>query len=102
MKKNSIKSLSLILAITLIFSFIYTFFIDIESYAVLSSSYTQYVKKGINAFPESYQKKLAYLKYLHPNWEFKAYYTGIPWSELTSSEAENRCLRNTIYKNTLF
>lgn len=99
MKKLSIKLLVLILLISIVFSFIQIFFVKSEvNAAVLSSSYTQYIKSGISAFPESYQKKLAYLKYLHPNWQFKAYYTGIDWSELTSSSAENQCLKNTVSK----
>lgn len=101
MKKLSIKFLSLILIMTIIFSFIQVFFIKSEVNAALSNSYTQYIKSGINAFPESYQKKLAYLKYLHPDWEFRAYYTGINWDELTSSSAENACLKNTIHKGYL-
>ena len=99
MKKLSIKLLVLILLISIVFSFIQIFFVKSEVNAAgLSSSYTQYIKSGISAFPESYQKKLAYLKYLHPNWQFKAYYTGIDWSELTSSSAENQCLKNTVSK----
>ena len=99
MKKLSIKLLILILLISIVFSFLQIFFVKSEVNAAgLSSSYTQYIKSGISAFPESYQKKLAYLKYLHPNWQFKAYYTGIDWSELTSSSAENQCLKNTVSK----
>ncbi len=99
MKKLSIKLLVLILLISIVFSFIQIFFVKSEVNAAgLSSSYTQYIKSGISVFPESYQKKLAYLKYLHPNWQFKAYYTGIDWSELTSSSAENQCLKNTVSK----
>ncbi len=99
MKKLSIKLLVLILLISIVFSFLQIFFVKSEVNAAgLSSSYTQYIKSGISAFPESYQKKLAYLKYLHPNWQFKAYYTGIDWSELTSSSAENQCLKNTVSK----
>lgn len=102
MKKLSIKLVVFILVISIIFSFIQIFFIKSEVHAAgLSSSYTQYIKSGINAFPESYQKKLAYLKYNHPNWQFKAYYTGIDWGELTSSYAENKCLKNTVYKSSL-
>ena len=100
MKKISIKFLSLILIMSILFTFVHSFFVKSEVNA-LSGSYTQYIKSGINAFPESYQKKLAYLKYLHPNWEFKAYYTGISWDELTSSQAENKCLTNTIHKGDL-
>lgn len=99
MKKLSIKLVVFILLISIIFSFIQIFFVKSEVHAAgLSSSYTQYIKSGISAFPESYQKKLAYLKYLHPNWQFKAYYTGVDWSELTSSSAENQCLKNTVSK----
>ena len=98
--KSFKRIVSLILIFTILFSFTQLFFVTHKSYA-LSASYTQYVKTGIENFPVSYQARLQKLKELHPNWEFKAYYTGIPWSELTSSEAENRCLRNTIYKNTL-
>ena len=102
MKKLSIKLVVFILVISIIFSFIQIFFIKSEAHAAdLSSSYTQYIKSGINVFPESYQKKLAYLKYNHPNWQFKAYYTGIDWGELTSSYAENKCLKNTVYKSSL-
>ena len=80
MKKISIKFLSLILIFVVLFTFFQMYFIKNEVYA-RSAQYTQYIKSGISAFPESYQKKLAYLKYLHPNWEFKAYYTGIDWEE---------------------
>ena len=102
MKKISTKLISIILILSIIFSFIQIFFLSFESTASssLSSSYTQYVISGISSFPESYQNYLAYLKYLHPNWEFKAYYTGISWDEVTSSSAENKCLKNTIYKNS--
>lgn len=99
MKKLSIKFISLILILSIIVTFIHSFLVKSEVSA-LSDSYTQYIKSGINAFPESYQIKLAYLKYLHPEWEFKAYYTGIDWNELTSSSVENRCGKNTIQKNT--
>lgn len=102
MKKLSIKLIVFILVISIIFSFIQIFFVKSEVHAAdLSSSYTQYIKSGINTFPESYQKKLAYLKYIHPNWQFKAYYTGIDWNELTSNKAENKCLKNTMYKSSL-
>lgn len=101
MKKLSIKFFSLVLISTIIFSFLQVFFINSEVNAAISSEYTQYIKSGIGSFPESYQIKLAYLKWLHPNWEFKAYYTGIDWNELTSTEAENRCMVNTIHKGTV-
>ena len=99
MKNKVIRSFVVsTLILIIIVSLIHMFFIPNEVQG-LSSTYTQNVKSGISAFPESYQIQLAYLKYLHPNWEFKAYNTGIDWSEVTSSAAENKCLANTIYKN---
>lgn len=100
MKKISIKFLSLILILVVLFTFFQMYFVKNEVYA-RSAQYTQYIKSGISAFPESYQKKLAYLKYLHPNWEFKAYYTGIDWEELVSTENENSEMKNTIHKGSL-
>lgn len=100
MKKIGIKFLSLILIFVVLFTFFQMYFIKNEVYA-RSAQYTQYIKSGISAFPESYQKKLAYLKYLHPNWEFKAYYTGIDWEELVSTENENSEMKNTIHKGNL-
>ncbi|MGN1330340.1 MAG: dockerin type I domain-containing protein [Clostridia bacterium] len=101
MKKIGIRFLSIILIFVIIFTFVQVFLIKKEVYAALSTTYTQYIKSGISNFPESYQKKLAYLKYLHPNWEFKAYYTGISWDELVSTSAENACMKNTIHKGSL-
>ncbi|MBP3464464.1 MAG: hypothetical protein J6K45_08365 [Clostridia bacterium] len=101
MKKIGIRFLSIILIFVIIFTFVQAFWIKKEVYAALSTTYTQYIKSGISNFPESYQKKLAYLKYLHPNWEFKAYYTGISWDELVSTSAENACMKNTIHKGSL-
>lgn len=94
------KLFNFILILTILCGVVIPCFICSESYA-LSAQYSQYIKSGINAFPESYQRNLAYLKYLHPNWEFKAYYTGISWEELTSSAAENKCLKNTVHKGDL-
>ena len=56
---------------------------------------------GISAFPESYQIMLNKLvkDTGHTNWKFEPFYTDIPWSELTSPENENKCLRNTIHKS---
>lgn len=57
---------------------------------------------GIDAFPESYQILLKELveKTGYTNWKFKPFYTDIDWEELTSSKNENRCLVNTVHKNS--
>lgn len=92
------KLLSILLIFSILTVTFSVFFVKNESKAVsMSSSYTQYVKSGISAFPKSYQTYLKKLEELHPNWVFKAYYTGIDWDELTSSSAENKCKKNTIY-----
>ena len=92
------KLLSILLIFSILTVTFSVFFVKNESKAVtMSKSYTQYVKSGISAFPKSYQSYLKKLEELHPNWVFKAYYTGIDWDELTSSSAENKCKKNTIY-----
>ena len=92
------KLLSILLIFSMLTVTFSVFFVKNESNAVtMSKSYTQYVKSGISAFPKSYQTYLKKLEELHPNWIFKAYYTGIDWDELTSSSAENKCKKNTIY-----
>lgn len=92
------KLLSILLIFSILTVTFSVFFVKNESNAVtMSKSYTQYVKSGISAFPKSYQSYLKKLEELHPNWVFKAYYTGIDWDELTSSSAENKCKKNTIY-----
>ena len=54
-----------------------------------SINYTQTVKSGIGAFPESYQTYLKEIQKQHPNWTFDAYYTGISWSDLVTYETDH-------------
>jgi len=99
MKNNKMRLISIILIIEFLLSTtIWLFLNPKETHAItMSSSYTQYVKAGVSAFPKSYQSYLKDLQSLHPNWTFKAYNTGIDWNELVSSSAENKCKKNTIY-----
>lgn len=54
-----------------------------------ASTYDQYVKSGISAFPEDYQVYLKQLQEEHPNWTFDAYYTGIDWNDLVANETNH-------------
>lgn len=54
-----------------------------------SINYTQTVKSGIDAFPESYRPYLRQIQAQHPKWTFDAYYTGIPWSDLVTYETDH-------------
>ncbi|MBO5479449.1 MAG: SH3 domain-containing protein [Clostridia bacterium] len=54
-----------------------------------SKTYTQTVKSGIEAFPESYQSYLKEIQKEHPNWTFDAYYTGIDWNDLVANETDH-------------
>ncbi|MGN1298817.1 MAG: dockerin type I domain-containing protein [Candidatus Scatovivens sp.] len=92
------KIISIIIIFTILFNIIYYIYIPTESLSALSATYTQSLKVGIDSFPESYKPYLQKLQEMHPNWTFKAYYTGIDWTEVTSSSAENACLKNTIKK----
>ena len=53
-----------------------------------ASTYTQYIKSGIDEFPDSYKEYLKKLSEQHPNWNFEAYYTGISWDELVDNEVK--------------
>lgn len=104
MIKKRIIILSLILAI-LIQEFLLILTYSEAAYTVTHNQVAIEANKnndnGISAFPESYQVMLKKLvqETGHTNWKFKAFYTDIDWSELTNSNNENRCLRNTIYAN---
>ena len=91
------KIISISMIFIIIFNIISCIYIP-ETQAALSSSYTQNLKVGIECFPKSYQEDLRKLQEIHPDWNFKAYYTGIDWNELTSSSAENKCMKNTLRK----
>lgn len=91
MKKNRIKIIAYILIIN-IFILILSSTYKIEAF----SSYTQYVKSGIEEFPDSYRKQLQILAQKHPNWNFQAYYTGIPWNVLIQKERDENIYRNRI------
>ncbi len=64
-----------------------------------ANRYYQYVKTGINQFPESYQGRLRELASKYPNWKFQAYYTGISWDELISNERDESVHRNRVTNN---
>lgn len=59
------------------------------NFAEAASTYNQYVKSGIEAFPEDYQSYLKEIQNYHPNWTFDAYYTGIDWNELVANETDH-------------
>lgn len=54
-----------------------------------ASTYTQSVRSGIDAFPESYRVYLRQIKEQHPTWTFDAYYTGISWDDLVANETDH-------------
>lgn len=84
MLKNIEKIIS-ILSIVIIISILA---IPIKSSAA-TTTYTQTVKSGIDAFPESYKTYLRAIQEQHPNWTFDAYYTGISWSDLVANETDH-------------
>lgn len=67
-----------------------------NSYA--ATNYTQTVKSGISAFPESYQVYLRQIQEQHPNWTFDAYYTGIEWNDLVARETDHG--HNRVHQNS--
>lgn len=77
-----------VIYISIIFAIILStiFSVTIEKSVYGANQYVQYIKSGIDAFPESYKEYLTKLSEQHPNWKFKAYYTGISWNELINNE----------------
>lgn len=63
--------------------------LSIFNFANAADTYYQYVRSGIDAFPEDYQVLLKELQKDHPNWTFDAYYTGIDWNELVLKETDH-------------
>lgn len=102
--KNTIKRVIYIILIVVIIFGNSIFFMTNTAQA---ASYNQVVinansnnNNGIDAFPESYRNLLNKLvdNTGHTNWKFKAFYTDIDWSELTSTSNENACYKNTVYQ----
>lgn len=77
-----------IASITIIFLISYSI-MGLFNNTSAASTYNQYVKSGISAFPEDYQVYLKQLQEEHPNWTFDAYYTGISWDELVQNETNH-------------
>lgn len=95
MKKSRKMKLMIIILINFIcLSSILGIFQESQAYSI---TYTQTVKSGIEAFPESYRPYLEELKEQHPKWTFDAYYTGISWNDLVTYETDhghNRVISN--------
>ena len=88
------KNIKIIIVLLLFILIIY-----IPNYSNSANTYYQYMRSGINAFPESYQSKLRQLSNKYPNWKFQAYYTGIPWDELIEKERDDSVHRNRVTVN---
>ena len=82
MKKIIYITLILVMLLNIVMSVV----IKNEVYG--ASTYTQYIKSGIDEFPDSYKEYLKKLSEQHPNWNFEAYYTGISWDELVDNEVK--------------
>ena len=64
-----------------------------------ANTYYQYVRTGIDQFPESYRARLNSLASKYPNWKFQAYYTGISWDDLIAKERDDSIHRNRVTVN---
>jgi len=75
---------------SLIIVFILSYsFMGLVNISNAASTYTQSVRSGIDAFPESYRVYLRQIKEQHPTWTFDAYYTGISWDDLVANETNH-------------
>lgn len=92
-----------IIALILICFMLAYSFMGLFNHTEAANTYDQYVKSGIEAFPEDYQVYLKQIQEDHPNWTFDAYYTGIDWSDLVANETNhghNRIIKsaNSLWK----
>ena len=60
-------------------------FVDVAEYTVLDSTVEEFKNAG---FPEDYAKKLAILKTIHPNWNFKKYDVNATFDEVVLGETK--------------
>lgn len=93
--QSIVKKVFFLLIIVAILSI---FIIPINN-AYAATTYTQTLKSGISNFPKEYQDALNQIKKLHPNWNFEAYYTGIPWDSVvlneTGTHGRNRVINSS-------
>ena len=96
---NIFKILKKSLILILIISVLAVLIMPLNTSFAATKKYTQTLKSGISNFPKEYQSALNKIKDKHPNWNFEAYYTGIPWSTVllneTSSHGRNRVIKTS-------
>ncbi len=86
-KSRKIKQkITIIIILLICFCSIFSVFQTSQAYSI---NYTQTVKSGIDAFPESYKTYLRAIQEQHPKWTFDAYYTGISWNDLVTYETDH-------------
>ena len=94
---NIFKILKKSFVLILIISVLAVLIMPLNASFAATKKYTQTLKSGISNFPKEYQSALNKIKDKHPNWNFEAYYTGIPWSTVllneTSSQGRNRVIK---------
>ena len=94
---NIFKILKKSLILILIISVLAVLIMPLNTSFAAAKKYTQTLKSGISNFPKEYQSALNKIKDEHPDWNFEAYYTGIPWSTVllneTSSHGRNRVIK---------
>lgn len=94
---NIFKILKKSFVLILIISVLTVLIMPLNTSLAAAKKYTQTLKSGISNFPKEYQSALNKIKDEHPDWNFEAYYTGIPWSTVllneTSSHGRNRVIK---------
>ena len=96
---NIFKILKKSLILILIISVLAVLIMPLNTSFAAAKKYTQTLKSGISNFPKEYQSALNKIKDEHPDWNFEAYYTGLPWSTVllneTSSHGRNRVIKTS-------
>lgn len=95
---NIMKQTKKLIISMMIISMLNLIIVPMNSSFAAATKYTQSLKSGISAFPTGYQSALNKIKELHPNWNFEAYYTGLPWSTAILNECATHG-RNRVIKS---
>lgn len=95
---NIMKQTKKLIISMMIISMLRLIIVPMNSSFAAATKYTQSLKSGISNFPKEYQSALNKIKEKHPNWNFEAYSTGLPWSTAILNECATHG-RNRVIKS---
>ena len=98
-----IKTISLILILTILINILISFITKNETYAVTQNFSTEIDNINETKYPEI-KEKIKQLQSKYPNWKFKILYTGLDWNEVISNvyTGHGSSPKNLVYKTSSY